>query len=343
MLFDKIKQNSQKKTIFNTVFLLYSLKGAVMSNPHFTLFAGTKFEIPITYYALCIVAGIILCTISCIFLFKRRGLATDYILELLLLLLPLGIIGARTFYVLTDPNTSITEWFQFRDGGISILGAVLGGSIGVLIFCLWRKINFLRLSDCIVPGLILAQGIGRWGNFINQEVYGQLVTNPNLQFFPFAVYITDKGQWFQALFFYEFVFNILLFIALYTFMWLYLKKPNGLATALYFLGYGVVRSIMEGMRDKEFILGNSIAASRLVSILMAIGGAVLLAIMLWLNYKKEGCLFGSKRGEPLAIVPKYPLEKAKTEKDRASNLKKESNRQQSAYKTVQDEREKKEE
>ena len=184
-----------------------------MPNPndrYFTIFKGTAFAIDIHYYALCIVAGILLCTVACIFLFKRRGLSADYILELLLILLPMGIIGARTFYVLTDPNTSISEWFNFRDGGISILGAVIGGSIGILIFCLWRKVNFLRLTDCIVPGLILAQGIGRWGNFINQEVYGQIVTNPNWQFFPFAVQIGDN--WHQALFFYEFVFNILMFI-----------------------------------------------------------------------------------------------------------------------------------
>ncbi len=275
---------------------------------YFTIFYGTSFAFNIYYYALCILAGIILCTVACLFLFKRRNLSADYILELLILLLPFGIIGARTFYVLTDPNTNFSQWFQFRDGGISILGAVIGGAIGIVIFCLWRKVNFLRLTDCIVSGLILAQGIGRWGNFINQEVYGQLITNPKWQFFPFAVEI--DGNWYQALFFYEFVFNILMFIGLYIFMWFYRKKPNGLSTAIYFMGYGIVRSIMEGMRDSQFILGHSIAISRVISIIMAVGGAILFVVVLLLNYKKEGSLFGSKRGEELAILPKYPLHKS---------------------------------
>ena len=88
------------------------------------------FGFDIYYYAVCIVCGIILATIVCAILFKRRNLPTDWVIDLLLCILPLGIIGARTFFCLTDPGTSITEWFtKFRDGGLSIIGGVCGGVI----------------------------------------------------------------------------------------------------------------------------------------------------------------------------------------------------------------------
>ena len=118
------------------------------------------FGFEIYYYAVCIVCGIILATVVCALLFRRRNIPTDWVIDLLLCILPLGIIGARTFYCLTDPTTSMADWFsKFREGGLSIIGGVCGGALGVVLFCLIHKINFLRVADCLVPGVILAQGI----------------------------------------------------------------------------------------------------------------------------------------------------------------------------------------
>ena len=90
-------------------------------NPHFTIFG-----FDIYYYAVIIVAGIILATIVVALLFKRRNIPTDWTLDLLLCILPLGIIGARTFYVVTDPSVCITEWFSsFREGGSSAVFVVV--------------------------------------------------------------------------------------------------------------------------------------------------------------------------------------------------------------------------
>ena len=291
-------------------------------NPHFTVFG-----FDIYYYAVIIVAGIILATGVVALLFKRRNIPTDWTLDLLLCILPLGIVGARTFYVVTDPSVSITEWFSgFREGGLSIIGGVCGGALGVVLFCIIHKINFLRVADCLLPGVILAQGIGRWGNFVNQEVYGPEIANEALQFFPIGVYIDKVGEWHYAFFFYESVANLIVFALLFTLMWKFLKKPHGLATAGYFFAYGTTRSIMEPLRDPQYILGSDLPISQIFALIMAVGGLILFLTILLCNRKKYGSCFGAEVGEPLAILPVYrtkeerkKLEEERLAKERAAS------------------------
>ena len=277
------------------------------------------FGLEIYYYAVMIVIGIILAFVVVTLLFKRRNIPSDWTVDLLLCILPLGIIGARTFYVLTDPATSITEWFSgFRDGGLSIIGGVIGGALGVGLFCLIHKINFFRIADCLIPGVILAQSIGRWGNFFNQEVYGALIENPAMQWFPFAVFIEKSQTWHYAFFFYESLADFAVFALLFTFMWKFKKKPHGLSTCGYFFCYGLVRSIMEPLRDSEFILGSHVPISFVFALIMCIGGALLaVGLLLWNRYK-HGSFVGAVNGEPLAILPRYysAEERKKLEADR---------------------------
>ena len=281
------------------------------------------FGFDIYYYAVCIVVGILVATGVVALLFKRRNIPVDWTIDLLLCILPLGIIGARTFYVVTDPSTSIAEWFTgFRDGGLSIIGGVIGGALGVVLFCLIHKINFLRVADCLLPGVILAQGLGRWGNFFNQEVYGPLITDEALQWFPFGVYIERVGEWHYAFFFYESLLNILIFALLFALMWNCKKKPHGLAVAGYFFGYGTVRSIMEPLRDPSYILGSHVPISQVFALIMAVGGVLLfLGILLW-NRKKYGRCFGAAPGlgEPLAILPAYYTKEQKKKMEEANKL-----------------------
>ncbi len=180
-----------------------------------------------------------------------------------------------------------------------------GGALGVVLFCLIHKINFLRVADCLMPCVILAQAVGRWGNFINQEVYGPKVTDPALQWFPFSVFIEDVGEWHYAFFFYESILDLIIFALLFTLMWKFVKKPHGLATAGYFFGYGLVRSVMEPLRDSQFILGSEVAVSQLFAMGMALAGILLFVAVLYFNRRKYGSAFGAVSGEPLAILPKY--------------------------------------
>lgn len=290
-------------------------------NPGITIPIGNGFTI--YYYAIIIVFGIICATVVAGILFKHRNLPADWILDLLLCVLPLGIIGARTFFCLTDPSTSMADWFtKFRDGGLSIIGGVMGGSLGVVLFCLIHKLNFLRVADCVVPGVILAQAIGRWGNFVNQEVYGPEITNPALQWFPIGVFIDDVQEWHYAFFFYESVINLLIFVGLFILMWKFTKKPHGLALSGYIFGYGLVRSIMEPLRDEQFILGSNLPVSQVVALCMAVGGVLLFAAILLVNKKLHGSFFGAAEGEPSAILPKYysAEERKKMEEEKRRKL-----------------------
>ena len=275
----------------------------------FTIPIGDGFTI--YYYAIMIVCGIILATVVVGLLFKRRNIPVEWVLDLLLCVLPVGIVCARLFYCITG-GVPFPYWFSLdeehgiRAGGLSIIGGVMGGVLGVVLFCVIHKINFLRVADCVAPGVILAQGIGRWGNFFNQEVYGGLVENTSLQWFPFAVYIENTNSWHYAFFFYESVLNIIAFALLFTLLWKFRKKPGGLALAGYLFGYGVVRAIMEPLRAPQYILGDSVQVSWIMAIIMAVAGVMLaLCLLIW-NYKKYGRLFGAPdEAEAYADLPVY--------------------------------------
>ena len=259
----------------------------------------------ITYYALCIVFGMIVAFLLISLLFKRRNISPDLFMTLFLICLPICLVTTRLFYCITAPLPP-EEWFAWdsiRSGGLSIVGGILGGLISVFAFCMIRKVNFFRIGDCVVIGLLVAQAIGRWGNFFNQEVYGAEVTNPALQWFPFAVYIDGLEEWHYAFFFYESLFN--LWGAGLRF-WNARKhpyKPTGLNTAAYFTCYGLIRSIMEPLRDPTYILnGNGVPWSFVMSMVMLIGGAIWLAVLLIVNKRKHGKLIGSVNGDPYGIT-----------------------------------------
>jgi len=145
---------------------------------------------------------------------KFRSLTENDIFKLILYVLPLSVIGARLFYVFGSTyNYTFFEIFKIWEGGMSIYGGIIGGAVAIGLFCLIHKKKFFDVADIAVVSLILGQAIGRWGNFFNQEVYGNVITDPSWQWFPFGV-LLDNGQWHYALFFYEFILNIIIFIVL---------------------------------------------------------------------------------------------------------------------------------
>ncbi len=254
-------------------------------------------------YALIIVSGMLaaFCVIS--LLFKRRNMSTDLFLTYFVICLPISIVTTRLFYCITD-DLPVSEWFSWqsiRRGGLSIIGGILGGTASIAAVSYFKKVNFLRVGDCVAVGLLLAQSIGRWGNFVNQEVYGGVVTNSALQFFPIAVYIENVGEWHYAFCVYESLVTLTAAILLFINAWKNPKKPNGLNVACYFIVYGLVRSIMEPLRDSAFILGDKIPWSFVMSLCMFVGGVVMLVLLLYFNKKKEGRFFGSEKGDPYGI------------------------------------------
>ena len=214
---------------------------------------------------------------------SQRNMKSDDIFALALYILPLAVIGARLFFVLgADHAYSFAEIFKIWEGGMSIYGGIIGGAIGVGLFCFIHKKNFLDVGDVACVSLILGQAIGRWGNFFNQEVYGQIVTNPSWQWFPFAV-LLDNGEWHYALFFYEFLINLAIFALLM--LLLYKIKTKGYVTSAYLVAYGTIRFILEPMRMNEYnLMIFGLKLSSIASIVALLGG---IAIFVFVYTKQK--------------------------------------------------------
>ena len=263
------------------------------------------FGLEIYLYAIIIVCGMMAAFFVISLLFKRRNMSTDLFLTFFVICLPIAIVTTRVFYCVTSgmPFKDWFSWESIRQGGLAITGGIIGGAASVLGVCFFKKVNFFRAGDCIVVGLLLAQSIGRWGNFVNQEVYGGLVTNEALQFFPIAVLIESSNEWHYAFFFYESMVTLTAAIVMFLHMWFNPKKPNGINTACYFIVYGLTRSIMEPLRDSTFILnGGGIPWSFVFSLGLLAGGLGLLAYVLVNNKRKEGKIIGTLSGDPYGIT-----------------------------------------
>lgn len=266
----------------------------------------TVLGLKIHWYAVIIVCGMLAAFFVISLLFQRRNMSADLFLTFFVICLPIAIATTRIFYCITD-GIPFKDWWRIQDGGLAITGGILGGLFSVLGVCYFKKVNFFRAGDCIVVGLLLAQSIGRWGNFVNQEVFGRAVTNEALQFFPFAVYITDSyvapDGWYYAFFFYESMVTLTASILMFIHAWVNPKKPNGVNTACYFIVYGLTRLIMEPLRYQEFILNKgSIPWSLVFAIALFLFGVSMLTYVLWNNRKEEGKLLGSKNGDPYGIT-----------------------------------------
>ena len=260
------------------------------------------FKLPIHYYALCIITGMVVAAVLSALMMKRRNMSPDLIYTLFIFCIPTAIICARLYYCITKP-VPFDHWVKIWEGGLSVIGGVIGGVTAGLVVCVVKKINFFRAADCVVVTILFAQAIGRLGNYFNQEVFGAVVTDPAQQWPPFAVWIEARGEWHYAFCFYEMFFNLIGFGLLYCAAWFWNKKPNGVFTFAYFLWYGMVRSVMEPLSDPSDILSDGgIPWSLVTSILYVLFGAVGIGVLLYLNYRKEGAIFGSKRGDPCGIT-----------------------------------------
>jgi phosphatidylglycerol:prolipoprotein diacylglycerol transferase len=156
-------------------------------------------------------------------------------------------LGYTTKYYLTHPLALIDT----RLGGLGIAGAVIGGAVALFIYTRVKKLSFLLWADIAAPGVALAQAIGRWGNYFNQELYGKPTNLP----FPLSVYIQNpiagyqNYHTFQALFFYESMLNLSLAVLL---LWLARKIPSKLREGdlflMYLIGYPMIRFFLEFLR-----------------------------------------------------------------------------------------------
>lgn len=244
--------------------------------------AFTIGNLTVQWYGLLIVCGMLLGLLYACWQAKKIGITSDDAVELFLWLIPLAIVFARLLYVIPRADEYLfTEkyhgWNKFVhiiaiwEGGITIIGGLVGGLLGAVFFSLRHKkeTNFLNVVDLVVVPVLIGQIVGRWGNFVNQEAFGLPITNEALQFFPFGVYITDPsgvesefreivyshiqagggGNWFCATFFYEGVWNTIGAIFC-VWMWKknYQKKYPGILMIFYLFWYCIGRFWLEYLR-----------------------------------------------------------------------------------------------
>jgi len=253
-------------------------------------------NLKIHYYGVIIAAGMVAAILVGWYLCRRKKMPKDMIFNLALAGLPCAIVGARLYYIIFYGVSSFWQAFAIWDGGMAIYGGVIGGFLGILLVCRIKKYNLLQILDIIAPCLILGQAIGRWGNFVNQEAYGTLITDPSLQYFPFAVQIpVDKftpvasgevlnaygvmpqSAWFQATFFYESMCSLFIFAVLM--LMFHYVKPKGLVVSAYLILYGIVRVVLEGLRSDSLMWGNVRVSQLLSGLLIALGFVMVLFIV----------------------------------------------------------------
>lgn len=234
------------------------------------------------WYSVLIVAAICAALLIASHEEKRLKLPADTVIDAALWVIPTGIIGARLYYVIFawdafkhDPVSILKIW----QGGLAIYGGIIGGFLGGTLFARHRKIPLSLLTDIVAPGLALAQAIGRWGNYFNMEAYGAEITNPAWQFFPAAVFIPSHfgGSWYMATFFYESMWNLLVF-GLLMLSRKSQRRPGD--TFLWYMSlYGAGRFVIEGLRSDSLMTGN-IRVSQLLSLCLCLASLLIFLVRL---------------------------------------------------------------
>ncbi len=233
------------------------------------------------WYGIIITLGMVVAFFYAVYRAKQLQIKTDDMLDLALFLIPSAIIGARLYYVLTTLGEydSFLEVIAIWNGGIAIYGGVIGGIIAVFAVCRYKKLKSLDVLDCIAPGLILAQAMGRWGNFFNGEAFGAVVPESSPLYFLRMGVISPMSMdkfgdatmhFVHPTFFYESVWNLAGFLLMHFF---YKKKSfSGEVTLWYATWYGFGRMWIEGLRMDSLMVG-PFRISQLVAFVCFVGGA----------------------------------------------------------------------
>lgn len=240
----------------------------------------------INLYGILIALGVVAAVLYMSREAKRLSLPDETAVDMALWSVPIAVLFSRLYYVAFTWERYRHDFisiFKVWEGGLAIYGGVIGGALGVYALSRYKKLPFLQLLDLVAPGLILGQAIGRWGNFFNGEAFGEAITNPAWQFFPAAVFV--EGQWHMATFFYESAFNLLgFFVLLRLRKWSY-RKGHGFLLQWYFIWYGLVRLVIEGLRTDSLMWGG-VRVSQALSALLALASGLVMLYRLRINNRK---------------------------------------------------------
>jgi prolipoprotein diacylglyceryl transferase len=261
--------------VLDPVFAPFSLPSPPESWASFTVPIGKwlsgigvspDYALNVRTYALCILVGIVAAVILTSRRLTKRGAEPGIVLDIALWAVPFGIVGARVYHVLTHPDDyfgkgkDFVHVFYIWEGGIAIFGALLFGAVGAYIGCRFAGIRFWSFADALAPGLLLAQAFGRFGNYFNQELFGQptdlpwglQIDRPNAAI---PIGLPDSTL-FHPTFLYEILWNVLGLVIIlllereYRLRW-------GKMFSLYLIWYGIGRVWFESIRidPSEVFLG----------------------------------------------------------------------------------------
>lgn len=276
-------------------------------------------SVSVAWYGIIITCAMILALFLSIRRTKRINVSTDDMLMLFLFCVPLGVIAGRLGYVVANYKeyfVSPYNWDAFVNtialwrGGITIMWAIPGAFVGALIWAKVYKKDLIKVADIVVPTVLLAQAIGRWGNFFNQELYGQPVTDPNLQWFPYAVYIAREGGFYQATFFYESVLNLIGFVVLSVIV--RRLDVKGVGSLGYFLWYCTVRGFLEIIRSEQSVVDQNTKVNTVMIYCFVVAFVALCLIIFLIVWKKK------KKGARIWYgkgIPPLPPEKKKEKQE----------------------------
>lgn len=268
------------------------------------------FGFEIAYYGVIIGIGVLAGILMAVHVAKVSGQNPDIYWDFAIYAVIFSVIGARIYYVVfawdyyKDDLLSI---FNTRNGGMAIYGAVIGAFLTLFIYAKIKKQNALLMGDTAMAGLILGQAVGRWGNFMNREVFGEYYNGLlSMQLPVEAVRARDISENIWAhippganyinvhpTFLYESMWNLLIMVLIL--FWRKHKKFNGELCLLYFGGYGLGRFLIEGIRtDTLFIPGTTIPVSQVLSLVMVIFAVVTdIAVRIRIKKKDPGELQSS--------------------------------------------------
>lgn len=260
----------------------------------FAAFGKKVSSFPIYWYGIIITCGIVIAFLYAIYRGKYENVKSDDIMDIALWTVVCGVIGARLYFVLMElenyipENGSIVDFFKnvinLRNGGLAIYGGIIAGAITIIVVTVIKKVNFLKLWDMAAPGVMIAQALGRWGNFFNGEAFGGIVEEGHPLYFMRMGLISNNTKYIfktaemvyvHPTFLYESLWNLAGFILINIF---YKKKKfNGQIACMYLAWYGFGRFFIEGLRtDSLYVPGTAIRVSQMVGIVcfVVFGGAL---------------------------------------------------------------------
>lgn len=271
----------------------------------------------VTWYSLIIMTGILLAILYVYFRFKEAGLSGDDLIDFALFVVPSGIIGARLYYVIfkfeyywNNPSQIFAIW----NGGLAIYGGIIAGGLAAVLVARHKKIKMLKILDMLAPAVMMAQALGRWGNFANVEAFGgptslpwrmcsdkitrNLVSN-GLVNAQEVIGLKDGTVGAHPTFLYESLWNIIGFLAIY-FLFVRKKKLHKIDGQIfysYLIWYGLGRLWIEGLRtDSLYLIDDVIRVSQLVALLSLLAG---IGLMIWGLYR----YFKYGKGEMVLVIP----------------------------------------